>query len=247
MDIRTFAPGNYRFIEGVSQYSAGVAALDGHEIVRVRFRRPVPLAEGFGRVEAWLGEAGRPLTAFCACELRSPEPFSEDGFRTFNQRYTEPLDRWGILHNGWNPVARSNVCPEIGAPAEPGFHAFCYTRPSTATTRSFVIAGSGETVEGQANYRDHIVRLGDTGAGAIREKAEFVLAAMEARLAALGFGWSDTTAAQVYTVHDFHPVVPDMAGRGVADAGMTWHFARPPVVDIEFEMDCRGVAVEQMA
>ena len=143
-------------------------------------------------------------------------------------------------------MARSNVCPEVGPPDEPSFHAFCYTRPASAAAPTFVIAGSGETLEGQASYRDHIVRLGDTSVGALREKAGFVLAAMEARLAALGFDWADTTATQVYTVHDFHPAVADIVGRGAAEAGMTWHFARPPVVDIEFEMDCRGVHVEQV-
>jgi len=25
---------------------------------------------------------------------------------------------------------------------------------------------------------------------------------------------------------------------------LTWHFARPPVIDLEFEMDCRGVMRE---
>jgi hypothetical protein len=27
--------------------------------------------------------------------------------------------------------------------------------------------------------------------------------------------------------------------RGATRSGLTWHFARPPVVDLEFEMDCR--------
>jgi len=45
-----FLPGNYRCIPGVFQYSAGVAALPGYEILRVRFREPVPLARGFERV-----------------------------------------------------------------------------------------------------------------------------------------------------------------------------------------------------
>jgi hypothetical protein len=45
---------------------------------------------------------------------------------------------------------------------------------------------------------------------------------------------------QAYTVHDFHPVVADeLVRRGAARSGLIWHFARPPVVDLEFEMDCR--------
>ena len=82
-----FASGNYRFIPGVFQYSGGAAANDGYEIQRVRFRTPVRLAEGFERIERIITEAGRPLTSFCACELRSPAPFTEQGFRAFNEIY----------------------------------------------------------------------------------------------------------------------------------------------------------------
>jgi len=27
---------------------------------------------------------------------------------------------------------------------------------------------------------------------------------------------------------------------------LTWHYSRPPVVQIEFEMDCRGTATERV-
>ena len=42
--------GGYRFIPGVSQYSAGVAALSGFALERVRFTKPVPLRQGFERI-----------------------------------------------------------------------------------------------------------------------------------------------------------------------------------------------------
>ena len=245
MQTRNFAEGGYRYVEGVFQYSAGVAALDGHEIVRVRFQRSVPLAEGFGLIERHLTEVGRPRAALCACELRSPAQFTEAGFRSFNGHYVETLRRWGIVRDGANPVARSNVCPEIDAPVEPAFHAFSYTKPESGPGRSFIVAGSGEVPEGKANYRDFIVRRGDISADGLREKAGFVLREMEARLAALGFGWDDTTATQVYTVHDIHPLLGSIVGRGIR-SGLTWHFARPPVVELDFEMDCRGVFTERV-
>src|SRR6187399_3621821 len=47
MSTAVFAPGSYRFIPAVFQYSGGVAAEPGFEIVRVRFHKPAPLAEGF--------------------------------------------------------------------------------------------------------------------------------------------------------------------------------------------------------
>ena len=44
---------------------------------------------------------------------------------------------------------------------------------------------------------------------AMREKACFVLAAMEQRMAALGFSWADVTATQVYTIFEIHPLLAD--------------------------------------
>jgi hypothetical protein len=242
-----FTAGGYRYIPAVFQYSGGVAAEPGYAIQRVRFHRPVRLSEGFARVERALREAGRPLAAFCACELRSPAPFTEDGFRTFNEIYAGTLRQWGLFDGTANPVARSNVCPEIDPPGEPSFHAFCYTVPGADHAPSFVVAGSGEALEGKANYRDHTVRLGETSPDALIEKARYVLGEMERRLAALGFTWADTTATQVYTVHDLHPFLgQEIVRRGAAHSGLTWHFARPPVRDLEYEMDCRGVAVERI-
>jgi hypothetical protein len=242
-----FPAGGYRYVPGVMQYSAGVAALPGHEIVRVRFRRPVILAAGFERMAAIIEEAGRPLTAFCACELRSPAPFSEDGFRRFNEAYVGRLETWGLYRDGINPVARSNVCPEIERPVEPSFHAFCFTTNATPAAASFVVAGSGEVPEGKLNYRDHIVRPGDTSPDGLGQKARFVLGEMERRMAALGVGWADTTAVQVYTVFDLFPFLADeIVARGAAAHGLTWHFDRPPIVGLDYEMDCRGVAMERV-
>jgi hypothetical protein len=246
-DAVDFAAGGYRFLPGVFQYSGGAAAQPGHAIERVRFRAPVPLAEGFARIERIIGAAGRPLTAFCACELRSPAPFTEQGFRAFNEIYAVTLEKWGLFDGKVNPVARSNVCPEIDPPAEPSFHAFSFTVAASDAAPSFVIAGSGEAREGGASYRERTVRHGETTPDAMREKAHYVLGEMERRLAALGFGWADTTATQVYTVHDLHPFLADeIVRRGAARSGLTWHFARPPVRGLEYEMDCRGVGRERV-
>ena len=153
------------------------------------FRNPIPLERGFERIEAILEARGRPLTAFCACELRSPAPFTDAGFRGFNELYVATLARWGIYDAATkvNPVARSNVCPEIDPPAEPSFHAFSFTVAADARTPTFVVAGSGEAREGGASYRERTVRYGETAPSAMREKAVFVLAEMERRLRLLGF------------------------------------------------------------
>ena len=240
-----FQPGGYRFIPGVFQYSAGVAALAGFSMRRIQFQSPVPLSEGFARAEKIIKAAGRPLTAFCACELRSPGQFSEDAFRSFNEHYVDTLSTWKIFDGSTNPVARSNVCPEVNGPTEPSFHAFTFTVAREETRPSFVIAGSGECPEGLGNYRDNTIRLGDLSAEGIREKARFVLDEMERRQKALHQSWKTVTATQVYTVHDIYPfLASEIVGRGAAPAGITWHFDRPPVVDLEYEMDCRGVFEE---
>jgi hypothetical protein len=244
MGTAEFAQGGYRYIPAVFQYSGGVAAMPGYAIRRVRFRTPVPLAEGFVRIERMIRDAGRPLTSFCACELRSPAPFTDASFRAFNEIYVVTLERWGIYRNGDNPVARSNVCPKIDPPLEPSFHAVSFTVAEENAAPSFVIAGSGEAREGAGDYATRTVRYGETTAEAIREKARFVLAEMERRLGLFGLSWANTTATQVYTVHDLHPFLSEIVRRGAAPNGLTWHFCRPPVRGLEYEMDCRGVAVE---
>ncbi len=237
----------YRYIPGPFQYSAGVAALPDFAIERVRFANPVPVAEGFRRIEAFLRDAGVPLTAFCACELRSPAPFTDEGFIAFNREYVGTLERWGIFADDRNPVARSNVCPEIDKPAVPSFHAFCFARPLAGADGSFVVAGSGESIEGSGPYRDKTVRHGETSADAIAEKGRYVLGVMEKRMAALGVDWRATTAVQVYTVFDLYPFIgSEIVARGAARHGLTWHFCRPPVIGLEYEMDCRRVATERV-
>jgi hypothetical protein len=246
-DTVDFSAGGYRFLPSVFQYSGGAAALPGHAIQRVRFRAPVPLAEGFARIERIITDAGRLLTSFCACELRSPAPFTEQGFRAFNEIYVVTLERWGLFDGKVNPVARSNVCPEIDPPVEPSFHAFCFTVADAGAAPSVVISGSAEAREGGASYRERIIRFGETSPDAIREKAGHVLGEMERRLAAFGLRWADTTATQVYTVRDLYPFLADeIVRRGAAHSGLTWHYARPPVRDLEYEMDCRAVGRESV-
>jgi hypothetical protein len=248
VSVQLFAPGGYRFIPAVFQYSGGAAAEPGFQIERVTFREPVPLQQGFERAAAILTAHGRPLTAFCACELRSPLPFTDEGFRAFNEHYCETLAQWGIYDkpSRVNPVARSNVCPQIAPPAEPCFHAFSFTvAASEPRPPTFVISGSGEAREGGASYRERTVRWGETSPEAMREKALHVLGEMERRLGLLGQSWRSTTATQAYTVHDLYPFLADaIVARGAARLGLTWHLCRPPVRGLEYEMDCRGTAAE---
>jgi hypothetical protein len=246
MPVQTFAPGGYRFLEHAFQYSGGVAAEPGFMIERAMLSRLTPLQAGFDAVEAHLKSIGRPFQALCACELRSPAQFTDAGFIAFNRLYVQRLEAWGIFKNDVNPVSRSNVCPEIAPPSEPSLFAFSYTVPTGAPgPGGFVAAGSGEARGESGPYAERIVRLGDQSPAGMRDKARLVVDIMGERMAPLGFGWGDATATQVYTVFDLFPALADdIVARGAAPAGLTWHFARPPVQGLDFEMDVRGVMRE---
>jgi hypothetical protein len=237
----------------VFQYSSGVAAEPGFEIERARFARPLPLAAAFAAVETYLGGIGRPVTAFAACELRSPAPFSEQGFYEFNKAYVITLERWGIYRGGdqpVNPVARTNVCPMYNKPSEALMYAFSYTVPTKAGSASawrpsFVLAGGGEALGPGKSHRERIVRLDDTSPEGLRDKVHVVAAEMERRLGLLGFAWKDALATQAYTVQNIgHLVGEALAARGACEGGLTWTYARPPVLGLEFEMDVRGAVRE---
>ena len=248
-DVLEFAPGGYRYIRAVFQYSAGIAAQPGHEVERARFMRPLPLATAFDAIEAHLAALGRPSAAFAACELRSPAPFTDQGFYDFNKLYVTRLSRWGIYNEGdplLNPVARTNVCPMYDKPGEPSVHAFSYTVPAPKSKRgTFIISGGGDARESGPSYRDRIVRLGDTSPEGLREKVLFVIGEMERRMKLLGFGWNDAVTTQMYTVQNVGHLMGELlASRGAAEAGIVWNYTRPPVVDLEFEMDVRGAARE---
>ena len=109
--------GLYRYIPGVFQYSAGVAAAAGYAIERVRFYTPMPLAAGFAWIERYLVDQGLSPLSFCACELRSPAPFTEAGFIAFNRQYCGTLERWGLMRDDKNQIGRAScrerVCCKV--------------------------------------------------------------------------------------------------------------------------------------
>lgn len=242
-----FDKGGYRYIPAVPQYSAGVAAEPGFRIERVQLQRPVPLQAGFELIKQHLQTIGRPLAAFCACEVRSPKPVDQTGFREFNEAYSKTLVEWGIMEDGVNPVTRSNLCLAVSPLQVHSLHAFSYTVPADAadTFSGFVVAGAGETVDGKGSYLDHLVARGDTSVDGLRQKMTFVIREMERRMALLGYDWSAVTATQIYTVHDIHPLLEELIGPlNILSQGLAWHYNLPPLLELEYEMDCRAVSVE---
>jgi hypothetical protein len=235
-----FPDGGFAFLRGVFPYSQGVVALDGFAIERARFAAPMPLAEGFRFIAAYLARLGRPRTAFCACELRSPKPFTFEGFAEFNRGYVAVLEEWGLFRDGVNPVARSNVAPVIDPPQAPCFHAFSYTVARADASSTFVVAGSGEWPEG-GKFPDDIAARGDPSEAGMRAKAALVLDTMERRMRGLGgFTWKNASAVQVYSAYALP--VEDIVRR--AGPGLQWNYCRPPIEGLDFEMDVRGLSTE---
>src|SRR5262249_7140233 len=208
---------------------------------------PPPYRNGFDLIEHQLACEGRPRAALCGVELRSRSPFSFEGFARFNEGYARILEAWGLFVAGVNPVARTNVAPQLEPPHEPSLYGCSYTRRSDESDQpTFVVAGAGELPEGILSP-EAIIRHGETSDEAIAEKARFVMDLMERRIRGLGGDWSRVTAIDIYTSHPIEHLLPEVVLGRVGPAAIhrvRWFYSRPPIQGIEFEMDVRGVRTE---
>lgn len=243
MSLIEHPQGNYRFLPGIAPYSCGVVSIPGFEIVHVTFQQPIPYRRGFEEIAAILDAEGRPKAALCAIALRSPRPFTFPGFAAFNEEYTQILKDWGLFVDGVNPVARTNVAPVIDPPDKPVLYSFSFTKTCPLDAGpTFVVAGAGELPEGVLS-REEIIALGDISPEAMSRKSRFVMDLMQSRLVGLGGNWSMVNTVNVYTRHSLAPLIGDVIRSrvGAANAhGVVWHYTRPPIEEIEFEMDLRG-------
>ena len=244
--LRDHPTGGYRYLPGITAFSSGAVAMPGHEIVHVTLGAPVPWRDGFARIDRYLRDLGRPRAALCGIELRSPAPFTFEGFATFNDGYRALLGDWGILVGADNPIPRTNVAPVAAAPSEPSLYAFAYAVPGATPAPTFIVAGAGE-MRDRAKGSDGIVRRGDTSPEGMREKARFVMGIMQERLRGLGADWSCVRVIDVYTAEAIHGFLLDeilYPAGPAAIHGVRWFPSRPPVQGLEFEVDLRGVARE---
>jgi hypothetical protein len=249
MQIIDHPQGNYRFLTGIAPYSAGVVTMPGYEIVRATLHTPLPYVEGFGLIDRYLAGLGRPVQALCAVELRLPQPLSFQGFIDFNLGYREQLASRTILVGDYNPVARTNIAPAVRPPSEPALYAFSYTLPlvDRAASPTFVVAGAGDLRDQAVLAPSAVVRPGETSLEALHEKVACVMGCMQTRLDGLQMVWTQVTAVDLYTTHHIQPLLAAdiLAPIGAAVThGIHWYYSHPPIVDLAFEMDLRGVRRE---
>jgi hypothetical protein len=74
-----------------------------------------------------------------------------------------------------------------------------------------------------------------------------VIGLISGRLKGIDESWDTVTTANMYTVHSVCSMLADEIIRPMGASavhGVTWHYSRPPIVSIEYEMDLRGVSRE---
>lgn len=253
MDSHVARPeGNFSFVPAHGTYSRDVLPHDGYQIVHATFAQPVPLVTSFDVIKTHLSSLGRPIHALCGMELRIPNALGFDEFADFNLQYVKLLDTHNLRIGQGNDtkatMTRTNVAPETVAakPRQSSVFAFSYVvRGSRASgQKSFVCSGSGELT---GATRDSIVALADISPSGLQAKARWVMQMYAARLLSLGLSWQDVTTINLYCVHSpnsfFEQEILTVMGSS-AWLGVHWHYARPPILDIEFEADVRGTALE---
>ena len=78
-------------------------------------------------------------------ELRSPAPFTMQGFIDFNREYCAVLKAWGLYVDELNPVARTNVAPACDPLDVPSAVCLSYAIPNDQIDRkTLIVAGAGE-------------------------------------------------------------------------------------------------------
>jgi hypothetical protein len=236
MELLDNPQGNYRFLTGISPYSAGVVAQTGYEIVRVSLHTPIPYEQGFQLIDHYLKALGRP------------QALSFPGFIDFNVGYRAQLAKRELLLGDYNPVARTNVAPAIQPPSAPALYAFCYTAPvSGKAPPTFVVAGAGDLRDQAELSPAAVVRPGESSTHALIDKAHAVMRVMQERLDGLTMTWGRVTRINLYTTHPIQPLLATVIHPQIGLAarhGVHWFYSHPPIADLAFEMDLRGVRQE---
>lgn len=234
--------GGYRVLPAGQVFCGGVIPNPGHEIVHALLNPWRPLTDAWGFIEAHLKSLGRPVQALCGMELRIPEQLTMDGFRAFNAPYIEELRKRDLVLGNYSAVCRTNVAPARDAPKVPSVHAFSYCVPSAHTGVTFCVSGTADI-----DPRGKIVAGSDVSPAGMRTRLQHCVDVITERLAMLELDWSAATHIDLCVVQDIpglmdSVVVPGL--QGAAARGVRVHFARPPIIGAEVELECRGARQE---
>jgi len=247
MQLQENQRGHYHYLQGIAPYSSGVVAADGFEIICATLDQPLPWEPAMLQVRRYLESIGTDRFALCGVQLRCREPHTMEDFVDFNSGYRQLLESWEMMVGEDNPLARTNVSPVVDPPGETMLVGFSYVVPTEEPGRTFVVAGGGELV-GELD-KTRIVRSGETSPEALLEKARCVVTLMQDRLEGLRVLGESLSQVHVYTAHPLQPLLEQVILPGLpaaAQLGVRWFYSRPPVIDIEFEMDMRGVRQERV-
>ncbi len=234
--------GSYRIVPSGPAYCAGIVPDDGYEVVRAELHTWVPLDQAFAFIEAHLKGIGRPVQAFCGIELRVPAPLTLDNWSTFNIPYLEQLRKWGLMHENYSGVCRSNIALDLYPPKVTSLCAFSYTVPTKEKVKTFLLAGQADI-----GSDGKIIAEGDIGLEAMRKRTLFTIDTVANTLKKLGASWQETTRIALFHVHD----IPDLWGAEVLGKigepirkGILVYRARPPIAAAEVELEARAIRQE---
>jgi len=230
--------GGYRVLPAGSVFCGGAIALPGHEIVHALCSRWLPLTEAWATIEGHLKGNSLPVQALCGMELRLPEQLSIEAFRAFNRPYMEQLMQWQLLLGRYSAVCRTNVVPVRNAPKEPSVHAFSYCMPSDYQGTTFCVSGSADI-----DSRGRIIAEGDVTPNCMKLRVQRCLGATTERLAMLELQWADATHIDLCSGQDLPGLMDSVLVPGLGSAaarGIRFHYARPPIIGTEVELECRG-------
>lgn len=237
--------GGYRVLPEGAVFCGGVVPMEGHEIVHVLLQPWIPLEAAWGFIESYLKSLGRPVQALCGMELRIPRQLTLDDFRAFNRPYAEQLTKWNLLLGPYSAVCRTNVVPARDAPVQPVVHAFSCCVPSGTGGTTFCVSGAADI-----DARGQIIAAGDVSPVGMRQRLQYCVEVITKRLEMLELDWSAATHIDLCVVEDIpglmaSVVLPGL--QGAAARGIRVHYARPPIVGTEVELECRGCRRELVA
>ena len=241
-------PGGYRFLPGIAPYSCGVVSAPGFEIVHVTFQRPVPYKDGFEQIERHLASDGRPRTALCGVELRSPRPFTFEGFARVQRGVCPHPGRVGPVRR-WREPGRPHQRRPGGRSAHRAGSVWVlvYETVRSIPATDLRRRRGGRTARGRSGGRGDRPRRGHLTGRHRRQGGGSSWTSWSTACtdwAATGTPSPPSTSTRSTRSGDMLPGVILARRPRPAVHGIRWFYSRPPIVGIEYEMDLRGVRTE---